>query len=227
MRIPTIALAAACLMFAGCGQSPQQQAQQAAQQATAAANQTASQAAQQAGQAAQQGTQALAQGLTQMAQALKTAQTGPDGKPITSVDFDKLVDLLPPAPAGWERSKPQGHQTTAPIAVSVAEADYTKGSSRAHVIITDSALNQAFMMPYTMLLSMNYSEKSTNGYKKSTTYGTQPGLETWDSEAKHGEITMVVSKRFVVHITGDGLDSMDSLKAVSGTVDLGKLATLQ
>jgi uncharacterized phage infection (PIP) family protein YhgE len=209
-------------MLAGCGQTA---SQQAAQQANQAAQQ-AGQAAQQAGQAAQQGAQSLAQGLSQMAAGLKNAQTGPDGKPITTVDFEKLVDMLP-APAGWTKEKPEGHQVSAPVALSVAEVRYSKGKSNAHVTVTDSALNQVFMMPFTMMLGMNYSEKSTSGYKKSTTYGTQPALEDWNSDSHHGEITLVVNKRYLVQVTGDGLDSMDDLKAVANSIDLNKLGALQ
>lgn len=229
MRKQEIAIAAALVMIAGCGQSASQQAaQQAAQGAQQAAQgaQQAAQGAQQAGQAAQQGAQSFAQGMAQVAQGLKAAQTGPDGKPITSVDFEKLVDLLP-SPAGWDRTKPEGRQTSAPIATSVAEARYTKGTSHAHVTITDSALNQMFMVPFTMMMSMNYSERSTSGYKKSTTYANQPGLEDWNSDNKHGAITIVVNKRFVVQVEGDGFDSMDGLKEVANGIDLNKLAALQ
>jgi hypothetical protein len=215
MRKHEIAMAAAFVVLAGCGQSASQQAQQAA-----------AQGAQQAGQAAQQGAQSLAQGMAQMAQGFKAAQTGPDGKPITSVDFEKLVELLP-SPAGWDRAKPEGHQTSAPIATSVAEARYTKGTSHADVTITDSALNQMFMVPFSMMLSMNYSERSTSGYKKSTTFGTQPGVEDWNSDTKHGEITIVVNKRFIVQVKGDGLESMDALKDVANGIDLNKLAGTQ
>jgi uncharacterized phage infection (PIP) family protein YhgE len=212
MRKQEIAIAAALVMIAGCGQSASQQAaQQAAQGAQQAAQgaQQAAQGAQQAGQAAQQGAQSFAQGMAQVAQGLKAAQTGQDGKPITSVDFEKLVDLLP-SPAGWDRTKPEGRQTSAPIATSVAEARYTKGTSHAHVTITDSALNQMFMVPFTMMMSMNYSERSTSGYKKSTTYAK-----------------IVVNKRFVVQVEGDGFDSMDGLKEVANGIDLNKLAALQ
>jgi hypothetical protein len=236
MRKSEMALAAAFALLAGCGQASNQQAQQAAQsaqssaqqagQAAQQAGQAAQQAGQAAGQAAQQGANSLAQGLAQMAQGLKAVQTGPDGKPMTSVDFEKLVALLP-APSGWDRGKPEGHQTSAPIAVSVAEAQYTKGPQRVHVTITDAALSQLFMTPFTMAMAMNYQERSTSGYKKSVTYGTQPALEDWNADNKHGEITIIVNKRFVVQVTGDGFDSMDGVKEIATGIDLTKLASLQ
>jgi hypothetical protein len=95
------------------------------------------------------------------------------------------------------------------------------------VIITDSAFSPIFMMPFTMLMSMNYGERSTSGYKKSVAYSAQPGLEDWNSDNKHGEITVIANKRFVVQATGDGFDSMDDLKAIVSGIDLTRLGALQ
>ena len=227
MRQYRFAIAAAVIVLAGCGQAGEQAAkdmQEGAQKAAQGAQQ-AQQSNTQQGQA--QGQQSLAQGLAQMAQGFKTAaQTGPDGKPITSVDFEKLIPFLP-SPAGWDRGKPEGHQVTSPVAISTAEAQYTKGTYRAHVTITDSAFSPVFMMPFTMLMSMNYGERSTSGYKKSVAYSAQPGLEDWNSDNKHGEITVIANKRFVIQATGDGFDSMDELKAVVNSIDLTKLGALQ
>lgn len=227
MRQFRFAIAASVIILAGCGQAGQQgvkDMQEGAQKAAQGAQQ-AQQAGTQEGQA--QGQQSLAQGLAQMAQGFKTAaQTGPDGKPITSVDFEKLLPFLPSA-AGWERDKPEGHQVTSPVAVSTADVRYTKGNAHAHVTITDSAFSPVFMMPFTMLMSMNYGERSTSGYKKSVAYSSQPGLEEWNSDNKHGEVTVIANKRFVVQATGDGLESMDDLKAIVNAIDLARLGALQ
>jgi hypothetical protein len=226
MRIHKFSIAAAVLVLAGCGQAGQQ-AQQDLQQGAAKAAAGAQQAQQGANpQAVQQGQQSLAQGLAQMAQGLKAAQTDANGKPITVVDFDKLIALLP-QPSGWERSKPEGTQTSSPFVTSQASANYTKGNFHANVTITDSALNSMVMMPFTMMMSMNYSERSTSGYKKSLQYDGQPGLEEWNSDNHHGEMTMIVNKRYVVVVKGDGFDSMDALKEISNGLDLKKLAALQ
>jgi hypothetical protein len=226
MRIQKLAIATAVVILAGCGQAgqqAQQDLQQGAQKVAAGAQQ-AQQAATAQGQ--QQGQQSLAAGLAQMAQGLKAAQTGPDGKPIAVVDFEKLIALLP-EPSGWDRSKPEGTQTSSPFVTSQASANYTKGNFHANVTITDSALNSMVMMPFTMMMSMNYSERSTSGYKKSVQYSGQPGLEEWNSDNKHGEMTMIVNKRYVVSVKGDGFDSMDVLKELSNGLDLNKLAALQ
>ena len=38
---------------------------------------------------------------------------------------------------------------------------------------------------------------------------------------------MIVGKRYVVVVKGDGFDSMDVLKEVANAIDLNKLAALQ
>ncbi len=227
MRMRTLTVAIAVLALAGCGQTPEQKkASDDLKKGADQIAQGAQQAAAGAAQGAQAGAQSLAQGLQQMADGLKAAQTGPDGKPIQVVDFEKLVDLLP-APEGWERSKPDGKMSTSPFSTSMAEARYTKGHFNVNVTITDAALNQMLMMPFTMAMSMNYQERSTSGYKKSVKYANQPALEEWNADNKHGEVTILVNKRFVVNCEGNGFDSMDVMKEVVDKIDVNKLASLK
>ncbi len=225
MRILTVAIAVVAL--AGCGQTAEQKkAQDDLKQGAQQVAQGAQQAAAGAAQGASAGAQSLAQGLQQMADGLKAAQTGPDGKPIQVVDAEKLVDVLP-SPEGWEKSKPEFKQTSSPFNSSNAEARYTKGHFNVHVEVTDAALNQMIMMPFTMMMSMNYQERSSSGYKKSVKYSDQPALEEWNADSKHGETTIVVNKRFVVQCEGNGFDSMDVMKEVVDKIDIKKLASLK
>jgi len=227
MRMRTLAVAMAVVALAGCGQRPEQKkAAEDMKQGAQPVAQGAQKAAEGAQQGAQAGAQSLAEGLQQMANGLKAAQTGADGKPIQVVDFEKLIEILP-SPEGWERSKPEGKQTSSPFSSSIAEARYTKGHFDVHVEITDSALNSMVMLPFTMMMSMNYQERSSSGYKKSVQYSKQPALEEWTADSKHGEVTIIVNKRFVVQCDGHGFDSMDVMKEVVDKIDINKLAALK
>ena len=177
--------------------------------------------------AQQQGAQAFAQGLAQMAQGLQKAQTGPDGKAITPVDFEKLIECLPANPSGWERATPQGQTVSAPVANSNASADYTKGTFHVKIQITDSAFNQMLMGPLTMMAAMGYNERSSTGFKRQTTVSGQPVFEELSSPNKHAEVTAIVDKRFIVQGTGDGMDTIDPLKEITNLVDLAKISALK
>lgn len=215
MKTRTILAVLAALAIAACGKSAEQKA---AEQLAEAAKQAAD-ASKQAGQ----GAQSLAQGMQQLAQSL--GATGRDGKPVPPVDFEKLEQLLP-SPGGWEKGKSKGQQMSMGISMSTAEVSYTKGERDMHLTITDAAFSQLFMAPFAMYLASGYSERSSDGYKKGVTLGGQPGFEEWRNDGNHGEVTVIVGKRFVVAGKGS-VDKIDDIRALVEAVDFNKLAALK
>jgi hypothetical protein len=215
-----IGVAMASLTAIGCGKSEEQKAAEklveAQKQLVQAATQTANSAA----------AQGMAQGANAMAaMANAMAPTGPDGKPLPPVDFEKLVDLLPNVP-GWEKGKPTGSTTTMMGNMSIAEARYTKGDEHVKLTLTDASMARLFLAP--MLVWTNgFNQRSTEGYKKSTTVSGFPGWEEWNTEGKHGEISAIVGNRFMAQASGSSLSSIDSAKGILTAVDLNKLATLK
>jgi hypothetical protein len=223
----TIVVLAAAMATVGCGASDSQKASQTAADAAKPAAQTApqgTQPAQSGAQQASQGAQSVAQGLQQLAKGLQ--QTGSDGKPVPPVDFEKLQALLP-APSGWEMGKPKGEQVTMGISISDAEVTYKKDASNVTLKITDSAFSPLVMAGMSMMMSAGYSERTSSGYKKSMTMNGSPGYEEWNSDDKHGQVTIVVANRFVVEGTGSHLDSIDSLRGIVQQVDMAKLTALK
>ncbi len=195
-------IGAVLVTAAACGGSPATQ------------NQTPSptQTPQNVAQAAQQ----MAQGLQQMTQN----QTAP------TVDFEKLVALVPELP-GWTRSKPEGKQISMGVSMSRAEAEYTKGDSSISLEIVDSSFNQIMLAPMSMMLMSTYSERTSTGYKKAAPIGGSPGYESWDSEPKEGEVTVVVGNRFIVTAKGRNVDNIDVVRSLVQAIDLAKLAALK
>jgi len=219
MRFRTLVVAAAALALAGCGKSPEQKAAEDAAKAVAEGVAKAAQGAQQGS------TKSLAEGLQQMAQGLQ--QTGADGKPVPPIDFEKLEALEPDAPSGWEKGKSKGEQTSMGFTISKAEVSYTKGDSRVRLTITDAAFNQLFMAPFSMMLAMGYSERSSDGYKKSTTLSGNPAWEEWRNDGKDGKVGVVIAKRFLVEASGSNVDNIEAVRQFATGVDFGKLAALK
>lgn len=209
-----------------CAQSEQKkQAEQtaaAAQQAAAGAQQAA-QGAQQAAAGAQQAGQAVAQGLQQMAQGLgQAAQAG-----AKAVAYESLNDLVPEV-SGWERTAPKGKTNSAMgMSVSSTEANYTQGEQRITLEITDTALSPLVLMPFTIMTKAGFEERSDDGYKKAVSIGAYPGYEEWDKSSKHGEVTMIVADRFVVHGEGRNVPSTDVVKQLVQAVNAAKLGALK
>jgi hypothetical protein len=101
-----------------------------------------------------------------------------------------------------------------------------KGDATMTVKITDSALNQMLVAPFSMFLAGNYERETDRGYEKSVNVGGVPGFEKWDSETKSGNLTVIVNKRFIVEYDGSTIDDPKVLHEVLGATDLKKLATL-
>lgn len=204
---------------AGCGRSEQQrQAEEAAQQIQQGAE-TIQRAAE---QAAQGGSEQMAQGLQQMAQGFQQLAQGQ----ANPVDFEVLKGVLPQV-SGWTQSGARGEQVSMPIKMSKAEAQYSSGDARVELEITDSALNQLLLAPFSMILASGYSERSDDGFKRAAKVGGHPGLEEWNSRSHRGEVTAVVGNRFIVQGTGHGVEDLAAVRRIVEAVDLSKLASLK
>lgn len=201
-----LAAVAASLVIAACGGSQPEPAAQPTPTATT----TPSPA-----DAAAQAAQGMQQALQQMGN--KTAK---------AVEFEQLIALLPEL-GGWTRGKPKGEQVSMGITMSNAKAEYTKGETSIDLTITDSSFNQLVLSPFTMFLAAGYSERNSDGFKRSTTIAGNPGFESWRNDQKEGEVVAVVSNRFIVQAKGRDLENIDAVKALVQAVDFGRLGTLK
>jgi hypothetical protein len=204
-----------------CGSSQQQQAEEAAKKMEQGAQQM-QKAAEQMAKDAQGSSAAMADGIQKMAQGFQQMAQG-TAKPV---DFEQLKGALPEV-SGWTRTNPRGEQVNMPVAISRAEARYTKDKSRVELEIVDTALSQLLLAPVSMFLGSGYSERSDDGFKRSAKVAGQPGFEEWNNDNKRGEVTAVVANRFIVKGTGHDVDNLETVKSVVEAVDLGKLAALK
>jgi hypothetical protein len=180
--------------------------------------QAAEQVAGQSGQSSEQ----MTQGLQQMAQGFQQMAQGS----ATPVDFEQLLALLPTID-GWTQADPRGEQLTMPVKYSKAEAIYRRDDSRIEVVITDSALSQMLLAPMTMFMASGFSERSSEGFKRSARIDGQPAFEEWNSGSNRGEVTVVVANRFIVTAQGSDVAELAPVRAAVEAVDLGKLAGLK
>lgn len=211
----------ASVVAAACGNSQQQQAEEAAKKMEQGAQQM-QKAAEQMAKDAQGSSADMAAGLQKMAEGFQQMAQG-TAKPV---DFEQLKSALPEV-GGWTRTNPRGEQVNMPVAISRAEARYTKDKSRVELEIVDTALSQLLLAPVSMFLGSGYSERSDDGFKRAATISGQPGFEEWNNDNKRGEVTAVVGKRFIVKGTGHQVDNLETVRGVVEAVDLGKLAALK
>jgi hypothetical protein len=189
----------------GCGKSAEQkQAEETAKAISEAAKSGADQMA--------AGAAAMAKGLEQMAKASANAEVVP---------FETLGATFPEV-SGWTRGEVTGSQQNIPK-VSQAKTDYRDGDKRIRLEVIDAALAQMMFIPFTAFLSANYSERSSDGYKKGTSVKGEPAFEDVNTKDERAELTVVVAKRFIVTAHGNRGTSIENVRAVVEQMDFGKL----
>jgi len=142
------------------------------------------------------------------------------------VDFHTLESFLPASLPGLQRGTPRGEANQAMgIKATSAEVDFN-GTSNAHVNV--SIKDAAAVSGLAGIAEMANSQESEQGdsYEKNETIGGHNVHEKWDAQSRHGELSLIVAKRYGVDVTGDNVD-MDALKNALGQIDLGKLESMK
>lgn len=167
--------------------------------------------------------------INQISEAAKkaadAAKEASEMKPVDPVSFNALLPLLPAAPAGFTAEEPRGETTSAMgFKISEVERRYTKGDETLHVKIVDGAYNSFIYAGVTM--AAQFARESTEGYEKGVTIDGNPGVEKWTKSSRHGELTVVVGKRFLVTVDASPAEP-GTVRSVYGTIDVAKLSALK
>jgi Yip1-like protein/zinc ribbon protein len=146
---------------------------------------------------------------------------------VDPVDFHTLKGMLPDSLPGMQRTAAEGSsQQAMGVKGSSASANYQgPAGARAEIKITDaSAVSGLLDVAGSMV--QNRTSESDNGYEKDATVGGRLIHEKYDTRSKHGELNAIVAKRFMVDVTGDGVD-MSTLEQYAGYVDFAKLEAMK
>jgi Yip1 domain len=212
-------LGAAINGFADIGRKMEQQ--QAANNGANSAQNAGSGAAADSSANAQQGAAAA----NAMLSALGNAVAG--NRKVDPVDFHALKDLLPDSLPGMQRTNAEGRSQAA-LGMKSSEATATyqgSGGSRAEIKIADvSAV--AGLMDAAGGIAQSVTSESDAGFERNTTVSGQAAHEKYDNRSKHGDLSVIIAKRFVVDVSGDSLD-MSALEQYAGAIDYSRLAAMK
>jgi hypothetical protein len=160
---------------------------------------------------------------------LLTALGGAMGGPhrVDPVDFKTLEAVLPASLPGMKRTQAEGeNQGAVGVKTSTAKADYA-GSNGAgvHIEIADiSAVSGLIDLAGGLI--QNTTSESDSGYEKDVAIGGRTVHEKYDARNNHGELSIILAKRFSVDVSGEGV-AMNSLEQSLGQVDLARLESLK
>jgi Yip1 domain len=214
-------LSAALSNLAKAGEQSEQQANAGATNADHSSSSTTENTSSNASDSAQNATSAAGGLLTALGGALGGSRR------VDVVDFKSLTALLPASLPGMKRIDAQG-ETQGAIGVKTASAkgNYQSDSGAGvHIEITDLS-GVSGLMDLAGALVQNTTSESDSGYEKDTVIGGRSVHEKYDAKAKKGDLSVMLSKRFQVEISGDGVD-MNSLEQALSQVDLGRLESMK
>ncbi len=124
-----------------------------------------------------------------------------------------LSDQMPAPLSGWaaEEAEYEGLGSTGG-GLSVTRG-YTKGdaSLNASLILDNPAVDEA------------QGQSTGQAAAKTIKLGNEDATLRWDSSSHSGEITVVLSHRVLIQITGDSLDSDDALMTMAKSMDMAKI----
>lgn len=146
-----------------------------------------------------------------------------------SVDYQKLLPVLPDAPQGWSADKPEGSREDAGgFKITNVHRDYHKGEGgnvpTAAISILDSAANPDYVG--TITAAWNNTSETSEGYGKSVTIDGNPGFEAFEKQDKHATLWIMVANRYFLQIELQNQDPKELQEWVK-RVDLKKLAAIK
>jgi hypothetical protein len=153
-------------------------------------------------------------------------------KPLPVVTVDVMQAMLPQA-EGWTRAPLTGDvvRVSDDSGYSFAVADFAKGSAKLRLTIGDTVGVGDCLMALAGMISVlpeGYSEKPAPATAiLRFTYEGYQAASKWNAEKFSGEFSVLVADRFVVKAEGEGVESLDSLRAFVSKVDFAKLAALK
>ena len=170
-----------------------------------------------------------AQSSLSAASGLLTALGGAMGGPhrVDTVDFKTLKGMLPAALPGMTRTWAEGgNQAAVGVKTASAKADYAgNNGDGVHIEIADIS-GVSGLMDLAGGLIQNTTSESDGGFERDALIDGRTVHEKYDARNRHGELSIVLVKRFAVDISGNGV-SMGSLEQSLGQVDLARLESMK
>ncbi len=149
---------------------------------------------------------------------------------VPLVSFDQLMTHLPQQVAGFSRANPTGETGgVAGLEMSQAAVTFTRGDESMTVTVLDlGSLSGVTALTYAGWLSIPINRKTSEGFERTTRYGSHPAFEEQQNENGDGslrsQVQVAVAKRFLVTVEGNV--PFEDAQAAVKSIDLDALARL-
>ena len=149
-----------------------------------------------------------------------SAETGA-GMPVVVSSLSDLRTAVPELP-GWTRGEIAAQEEQAPARSAHVTVTFTRGSERMELEIADTGGNERAIESLEHLAGSDTSRTLENGYFKGTTVAGFPAVDSWNTVDRLGEVTVLIRRRFIIHVAGSGLADAAPMRLLAEAVDPSK-----
>lgn len=142
-------------------------------------------------------------------------------------NFKELQPFLPAGDFGAYKPGSPGGETSSMMGFSTSWAQVVYSLDTSGVTSTISVkITDMLSIPTYLSLFNDVDKETATGYEKTVIYRTMRILETYDASSRDGKLQFPVAKRFLVEVTGKGIESTAPLYEMLDKMDLEGLAAL-
>ncbi len=139
---------------------------------------------------------------------------------MSADDLKKIV----PALDGWHRGAITGQTIDVPEVASVVTVSYTRsGGGQLDLEISDTAGKSSMIESLASMAGSEFNREMASGYLKGTTVAGAPAVESWNTDHRIGELTVLVNKRYIIHVGGKNIADAAPMRAVVERIALSSL----
>ena len=102
-------------------------------------------------------------------------------------------------------------------------AAFTRGSEKLELEIADTGGAPRAIESLEKMAGSTTNRTVGNGYFKGTVVGTFPAVESWNTVEKVGELSVLIHRRFIIHVAGSGLKDATPMRVLAEAVDTSRL----
>lgn len=133
------------------------------------------------------------------------------------------LKALAPAMDGWVRGEVNAQSLSSPEPGTVVTTSYTREGQRLDLEISDTGGAPSLVDALAAMAGSNLNRPVGNGYFKGTTIAGAPAVESWNTQDLIGEVTVLVKKRYIIHVGGRGMPDAAPMRALVERINLSTL----
>jgi len=142
--------------------------------------------------------------------------------PVALVPLGDLRASVPEL-QGWTRGEMTAQEGTAPDRSTHVVVTFTRGNEKLELEIADTGDDERAIESLEHLAGSDTSRTLDNGYFKGTTVAGFPAVESLNTVDKLGELSVLIRRRYIIHVAGSGLTDATPMRTLVEAVDTSRL----